>query len=574
MKHKVRKLSVRVKIVLISLMTTILVCGLIGKFMLNGYNIIVDELGVEMSGVASRAAVNRLSGDLVEQIHAEGTGVEGYEGVLADMQASMSDYKIETLYTLYKSGSSWYYGICPGQGSLAASFGETCQEIDASVLDRVLSGETYQQSGSEQGTLHGGFGSILPICNSNGTAVGVLVSVYDASLLDRKKDSAAANVNVITVFGIILTLLIMFFAVSNVVKHLKQVNAKLYDIVHNKGDLTQKVEINSGDELELIAGNVNELLDYIRSIMINIAQYSQSLNEASSYVSGELGEAKTEVVSVSTTMQEMETAIKEVAASVGKVDGLVARGYELIRDIAGRSEQGRESSGAIKQRAGKIHQEAMEEQQRAADQADHMADSVNEKIRKSKEVEVIQTLTDNILSIASQTNLLALNASIEAARAGDSGRGFAVVADEIGKLATDSAQVAARIQTVSQEVIDAVNSLATEAEHLVTFMTETAMEGYRKLFETSENYQNDVGNIDSMLKEFAASSIELERQVMGIKESMEDITGVIHCSEQDVSRASSDTANITARVGAISGQCDHNMQIAESLKGEVAKFKV
>lgn len=574
MKHKVRKLSVRVKIVLISLMTTILVCGLIGKFMLNGYNIIVDELGVEMSGVASRAAVNRLSGDLVEQIHAEGTGVEGYEGVLADMQASMSDYKIETLYTLYKSGSSWYYGICPGQGSLAASFGETYQEIDASVLDRVLSGETYQQSGSEQGALHGGFGSILPICNSNGTAVGVLVSVYDASLLDTKKGTAAANVNVITVFGIILTLLIMFFAVSNVVKHLKQVNAKLYDIVHNKGDLTQKVEINSGDELELIAGNVNELLDYIRSIMINIAQYSQSLNEASSYVSGELGEAKTEVGSVSTTMQEMETAIKEVAASVGKVDGLVARGYELIRDIAGRSEQGRESSGAIKQRAGKIHQEAMEEQQRAADQADHMADSVNEKIRKSKEVEVIQTLTDNILSIASQTNLLALNASIEAARAGDSGRGFAVVADEIGKLATDSAQVAARIQTVSQEVIDAVNSLATEAEHLVTFMTETAMEGYRKLFETSENYQNDVGNIDSMLKEFAASSIELERQVMGIKESMEDITGVIHCSEQDVSRASSDTANITARVGAISGQCDHNMQIAESLKGEVAKFKV
>ena len=296
------------------------------------------------------------------------------------------------------------------------------------------------------------------------------------------------------------------------------------------------------------------------------------MNEASSYVSGELGEAKTEVGSVSTTMQEMETAMKEVAASVGKVDGLVARGYELIRDIAGRSEQGRESSGAIKQRAGKIHQEAMEEQQRAADQADHMADSVNEKIRKSNEV--IQTLTDNILSIASQTNLLALNASIEAARAGDSGRGFAVVADEIGKLATDSAQVAARIQTVSQEVIDAVNSLATEAEHLVTFMTETAMEGYRKLFETSENYQNDVGNIDSMLKEFAASSIELERQVMGIKESMEDITGVIHCSEQDVSRASSDTANITARVGAISGQCDHNMQIAESLKGEVAKFKV
>ena len=36
-----------------------------------------------------------------------------------------------------------------------------------------------------------------------------------------------------------------------------QVNAKIYDLVHNEGDLTQKLDVRSGDALELIAGNVN-----------------------------------------------------------------------------------------------------------------------------------------------------------------------------------------------------------------------------------------------------------------------------------------------------------------------------
>ena len=43
---------------------------------------------------------------------------------------------------------------------------------------------------------------------------------------------------------------------------------KIYEIVHNEGDLTQKLDIHSGDEMELIAGNVNALLEYIRGIML------------------------------------------------------------------------------------------------------------------------------------------------------------------------------------------------------------------------------------------------------------------------------------------------------------------
>lgn len=68
----------------------------------------------------------------------------------------------------------------------------------------------------------------------------------------------------IGVVCIVLAVAALSIIISTITRGLQKVDDKIYEIVHNEGDLTQKLDIHSGDEMELIAGNVNALLEYIR----------------------------------------------------------------------------------------------------------------------------------------------------------------------------------------------------------------------------------------------------------------------------------------------------------------------
>ena len=142
-------------------------------------------------------------------------------------------------------------------------------------------------------------------------------------------------------------------------------------------------------------------------------------------------------------MEEMSAAMEETSASLNQINESIGKVYNAIGAISENADGGKDSSSQIMEKAAGIYEKAVQEQKEAKGMAQDMAESVNEKIGKSKAVEEISTLTENIISITEQTNLLSLNASIEAARAGEAGRGFAVVADEIGKLASNSAETAA-----------------------------------------------------------------------------------------------------------------------------------
>ena len=530
-------------------------------------------MGVEQADVASDMALKTIDAELLKGLEPGCEGSEEYQTILAEMSEVQESCGIKFLYTLYTDGTQVYYGIDTDTTEHKEPYGKTFEE-SYDELKTVFEGKEYVQDYidvTDDGYLVSAY---KPIFDSEGNVIAALGCDYDAVTITERLNESFKQMLIVAGICLLGALLLVSFIVSAITRSLNVIDQKIFDLVNNEGDLTQKLEINSGDELELIAGNVNKLLEYIRQIMLNISVNSKSLNDTSRSVAENLTGAEENIFDVSATMEEMSAAMEETNASLNQITESIVQIYEVIEYISKNADKGSRSSVVIMKNAEEIYRNAIEEQNNAKNQAGEIAALVNEKIEKSKAVEAISELTANIINITEQTNLLALNASIEAARAGEAGRGFAVVANEISNLASYSAEVATEIQNVSAEVITAVNELAKESEEMLTFMNKTAMKGYDKLLETSGNYQKDVDSLNQMMQDFASESGLLKENVDSIKESVAAVDIAVEESAKGVTNVSEMAVDLTDRVKEIGKEAGMNMDIANGLDLEVNKFKL
>ena len=414
----------------------------------------------------------------------------------------------------------------------------------------------------------------LPVKDAQGQVIAVLGSDFDASSIVARLNQVIIRILQIGALGIIIAVILLSLIVNGVTRSLRSVNGKIYELVHSGGDLTQKLEVHTGDETELIADNVNELLEYIRSIMLRISQNSENLSKSTQLVAGDLAEAGMSITDVSATMQEMSAAMEETTASLNQINETVAGIYGQTKDIYNSAEDGSSYAAEIQTRAEKLRKKAVTEQRNAQLQAEEISASVNAKIEQSRSVEEINLLTENIITITAQTNLLALNASIEAARAGEAGKGFAVVAGEIGKLALDSAGAADQIRQVSEAVIASVEGLAREAQLMVEYMEKTALDGYRELLSASDKYRQDAESIHAVMTQFEENSEQLQQSVDMIKEAVEAVNIAVEESAKGIVNVSEMSMELNGNVDNIGKEADENQKIAELLNREVNRFKL
>lgn len=375
-------------------------------------------------------------------------------------------------------------------------------------------------------------------------------------------------------FGIAVIMIVIRRSVSKPANSAsKQLNTIINEINSNKGDLTNRINIKSKDEIGQLSMGINNFIENLQLIMKKIKTSSEQMDRVVEGMNGEIISSSNNVMSVSAVMEQLTANMEEIASSLEALDVNTGEILEDVDTVRTEIQNSATISYEIKALAIGVKERTKERQDAVEQVMVEKHETLNESIQQSKQVEDITHLTEDILEIASQTNLLALNASIEAARAGEAGKGFAVVADEIRNLAENSRKTANNIQEISTTVVSSVEKLMINANDLIAFMQDTVMEDYRGFGGATDLYHQKATAMDTVISNCNDSILKLQNTMNEMAEGISSINTGMSENAQGVSTATENVSELAHSISEIRSEAQCNQDVTKQLVTEVDRFK-
>lgn len=413
--------------------------------------------------------------------------------------------------------------------------------------------------------------SINNMKEANVTAAEEAKSVLAGNYYD-----ALARSGLLSVIGIIAVIMAVVVVMTKVIKPLVRAQKELAGIIQGiderQGDLTKRITVTSNDEIAALGRGINVFMEKLQDILKIISENSQKMDEVVGEVLGSVGTSTNSVADLSALTEELTATMEEMSSNATLINENADSVRQEANQIAEKTNEINAYSKEMKKHADSIEQSARSSKETTDEKVTEMLTILDRAIKESESVKQVDSLTNEILTIAKQTNLLALNASIEAARAGEAGKGFAVVAEEISQLATASSNAANRIQTINAVVVGAVENLAGNANELVDFMRESIMPEFDVFVQAGSEYRDNAAYIENTMQEFTTRTDALNDSVSEIANSIETISNAIDEGASGISSVADSTQTLVDDMDNISGRMNENAQMAAALKDETEVF--
>lgn len=398
---------------------------------------------------------------------------------------------------------------------------------------------------------------------------------------ERKSLESTYRASVVTctftiAVSIIALLFVVFAVITMVIKPLlrtqKEINGIIVNIDNKKGDLTQRVTPINNAEVDAVGKGINVFMTKLQAIFKAVVTNSARMERVVDDVRQSVQTSNSSVSDLSALTEELSATMQDISENASVINTNTDNVAKEVEIIAEKTE---ELTGYTKDM--KVHAQSMESVARTnMETTDRKVSEILEVLQKaiedSNSVKQVNSLTNDILNIASQTNLLALNASIEAARAGEAGRGFAVVASEISQLAAASQEAANNIQRINAVVTNAVNNLADNANGLVSYMNDSILPEFERFVESGVEYNDKASFIEGTMTDFKEKTDSLKQSMLEISSSINTISHAINEGVNGVVSAADSTQLIVEDMDNISHKMDENYEIADSLKKETSIF--
>lgn len=400
----------------------------------------------------------------------------------------------------------------------------------------------------------------------------------DAGKTTLKKTAQEAENGILLVSLLLVAaaLVILFISDRVIVVPIKRIAKSIQkltrDIHEGHGDLSRRIPVDTRDEISTLAKGVNEFLDILQDMIGGVMECGREIDHQQRSVNTVVEQTNQNADKTLHTMEELASSMEEVSATATCVSESTVHAEESVGNVTKKAMDGTAFAEEIKNRARELQRMAKDSRESAGNMIKEFDRSLQSSIDDSRKIENINTLTADILSIASKTNLLALNASIEAARAGEAGKGFAVVAEEIRLLADNSKETAGNIQEISVEVVEAVKRLAGDANSLIEFMKERILPDYELLEKSGEQYLNDSVTVDDMMKDIREGMEEISETMQSVTESNNGIANNVQESAQSVVEVVSDTTTLAENMKEIISALEQVSGVIGHLSQQTACF--
>ncbi|WP_141506410.1 methyl-accepting chemotaxis protein [Paenibacillus luteus] len=370
---------------------------------------------------------------------------------------------------------------------------------------------------------------------------------------------------------LVLAGVMAFLIWSMVIKPLRMLSGKLQ--LMSQGDLTQQLQIRTGDEFGVMGGHFNEMTSKLRGMFRLVSDLSMAVGATSEQLtaSAEQTGKASETIAVSIGhVAEGAQSQHGYASEASQAMGEMTIGVQRIADSSALVSSSAEDV-AQQTKAGSAQLQAaihlMDELQRSVAETGSAID------RLGQRSDQIGGMIDIISGISTQTNLLALNAAIEASRVGEHGRGFAVVAAEIRKLAEQTKKAAEQVTGLVEDVRGDTHKAALT----MAAGNEKVQQGVKSVADSGQLFASiltEMSQVNDQIQEVSAAAQQMTASTEQISASvvqLADLASDASSESQSVAAASEEQL---ASMEEISASAEALSNMVQELLEKLDQFKI
>ena len=368
--------------------------------------------------------------------------------------------------------------------------------------------------------------------------------IASESLKLQKSGSTSQNfLAFVVIASTILGILVLIFIPRPILAAINSLLVSSRSVA--QGDLSQKIIVNSRDELGLLGSSFEvmrrNLVSLVDRIQLASAQITTTVNEIQTAANQQSSTA----LEQSTSLNQFSSTLTEITQTAENLSTISAQVSKDTTNTASQVKESNNKSIQVLESMNTISSSTSQTSDRIKNLNDQM-DAINESVSM-------------ISGIADQTTLLSLNAAIEANKAGEMGKGFSVVASEIRTLSDRSIDSASGISGMVKDIQRATES-SVVAMDKSSEEIKIGIERVREAVSSLDNINEAVVGLNEQIEDINNSSKSQAISSRMVQQTTVDLIG----SSRIAAQAARQTASAATELNAMANQ----------LRDAVAQFKL